>query len=237
MNKLILLLLTVFFLTSCNKGFEKTYKGQIGNKYDIMISLISDDGVKVRGFYFYENKGEALKVNGSVDGNGNIVLHETFEDKRTGVINGKMIGQEINGVWKNPNNGKELDFFVKETDINYNETFLKKSDEARAREKENAYKSLSNTYMSKFNNINFVKTEYLGDKKLFFEINVASEKCASENLKGIANIIDINKSVFKKGNYQLTFLFKGKELEVRAKGTNFDDLGLNCYPQGIYILR
>lgn len=76
------------------------------------MKLKSLDG-SVEGFYFYEKQGQALRIDGNEDDNGNMILHETLDEKRTSVINAKKIGNEINGILKNPNTGKELNFSVK----------------------------------------------------------------------------------------------------------------------------
>lgn len=86
--KKLTILFVFFILTSCNKNFEKTYKGKIANKYDIILTL-SSDGDRLEGFYFYKSKGQALRLEGNIDNNGNLILQETVEGKRTGVINAK----------------------------------------------------------------------------------------------------------------------------------------------------
>lgn len=223
---------TVLFLVSCSKNFDKTYKGKIGNKYDIIITLFADGG-EVQGEYFYEAKGQALRLNGNVDNEGNIILQETLDGKRTGVINAKKVGDEINGVWKNPNNGKELDFSVKEVDINYNDVYFEKSIKAAKKQEEIEYKKLTGTFSDKHNKRRKAKIEYLGNNQLLFEIDVASANCAREPYKGVAKILNLNKSVFKKGNFELTLLFQGRNVDVNYKGSD-DDLGLFCYPSGIF---
>lgn len=226
--------LTIFFafvtLISCSKNFNKTYKGQIANKYDIIVTLSSDSD-KVEGFYFYKSKGQGLRLEGNIDANGNLILQESLEGKRTGVINAKKIGDEINGVWKNPNTGKELDFSVKETDINYSEIFVKTSLEADKKQNEIDYKKLTGTFTSKIDERSKVNVEYLGNNQLLFEIDVASAKCAMDAYKGVANVINLNKSVFKKGDFELTFKFLGRDLDIIPKGRD-EDLGMYCYPSG-----
>lgn len=226
--------LTIFFvlvtLVSCSKNFNKTYKGQIANKFDIILTLSSNSN-KVEGFYFYKSKAKALRLEGNIDANGNLILQESFEGKRTGVINAKKIGDEINGVWKNPNTGKEFDFSVKEADINYNEVFVETSLEADKKQNEIDYKKLTGAFTSKIDERSKVEVEYLGNNQLLFKIDVASVKCSMDVYKGVANIINLNKSVFKKGDFELTFIFQGRSLDISSKG-NDSDLGMFCYPTG-----
>lgn len=93
---------------------------------------------------------------------------------------------------------------------------------------------MTGTFISKNDKGNKVKTEYLGNNQLLFEIEIASKKCAMGAYKDVANIININKSVFKKVDFELTLFFSGKGLEIKSKGKD-DDLGMYCYPEGSYV--
>lgn len=231
MKKLTIIII-LFALLSCGNNFEKTYKGKIANKYDITLTLSSVDG-RLEGFYFYQRKGQGLRIEGNIDSNGNLILQETVDGKRTGVINAKKIGDEINGVWKNPTTGKELDFSIKEANINYNEVFINANQEASKKQQEIEYKKLTGIFASKIDSRTKVKTEFLRNNQLLFEIDMASEKCAMNAYKGVANIINLNKSVFKKGDFELTFKFLGRDLNITSKG-NDDNLGMYCYPTGTF---
>lgn len=52
--------------------------------------------------------------------------------------------------------------------------------------------------------------------------------------KGVADIIDSNKSYFKKGDYELILLFNAKKLEIIWKARD-NNLGMYCYPTGTYV--
>src|SRR6185312_12015284 len=68
--------------------FRENFVGMIGNKYDISM-LLERNGADLTGSYAYERVGahnayesekKALKLKGSIDGDGNVTLTETSDE-------------------------------------------------------------------------------------------------------------------------------------------------------------
>lgn len=124
-RKLILATITTIVMLCCNKkadniqidtintDFTKTFEGQIENKYDIQMKLISNNG-NITGYYFYKNIGDNIEIKGNVDSQGKISISE-FDKKgnQTGAFKGEMLNEnKIQGTWSKPNGSNSKPFFL-----------------------------------------------------------------------------------------------------------------------------
>lgn len=124
-RKLILATITTIVMLSCNKkadnsqidiintDFVKVFEGQIENKYDIQMKLISNNG-NINGNYFYKKTGEEIEIKGFINNLGKISINE-FDKKgnQTGVFNGEMLNEnKIQGTWSKPNGSNPMPFFL-----------------------------------------------------------------------------------------------------------------------------
>jgi hypothetical protein len=114
--------------------FRENFVGRIGNKYDISM-LLERNGADLTGSYVYERAGaynayetekKALKLKGSIDGDGNVTLTETSDEtsnpQKTGEFKGKLDGLSGNGpvrlrfsgLWTGGQEGKQMPFSLLE---------------------------------------------------------------------------------------------------------------------------
>jgi len=95
------------------------FEGKIDQKIEIVMELNIHDDV-VNGKYYYKKVQNEILVNGTIS-NGQISLMEyTVNGKNTGKFEGKLVGTEFKGIWKNVEKpGTNLTFLLvsKETPI------------------------------------------------------------------------------------------------------------------------
>jgi hypothetical protein len=124
--------------------FRENFVGKIGNKYDISMSL-ERKGADLTGGYVYERAGaynvyelqnKALKLNGMIDGDGNVTLTETSDEagnpQKTGEFKGKLDGLSANGaprlrfsgLWTGGKEGKQMPFSLLELRFDFGELSL-----------------------------------------------------------------------------------------------------------------
>ena len=141
MNRFIQIVL-LFMAISCknessnsnNTSFIKTFEGEIGSKYEIVLKMRVDNG-NAEGNYFYRSTGEKLKIKGVIDKLGDIILNE-FDTKgnQTGIFKGKIInGTKLLGTWSKADGGKEMDFTLIESNTNFEGVAVEQ--EKKAKEK------------------------------------------------------------------------------------------------------
>lgn len=111
------------------KGIPKIFVGSIivDNFTDLKIWMkLYQDGSKLEGEYYYlkNSKGERLKLNGTIDDKGNIILVETDKDEnRTGEFIGSYEEGIFYGTWKSPYGKKEFRFVAFEQFVSPNIEF------------------------------------------------------------------------------------------------------------------
>lgn len=94
--------------------FKKSYEGSINNKYQITMTLTKTGNV-LSGSYAYATIGTSIKVAGTIDENGAIVLNEYSDsDKLLGTFNGTYRAEGISGNWNRANSDKLLPFLLTE---------------------------------------------------------------------------------------------------------------------------
>jgi hypothetical protein len=110
-----------------NISFIKTFEGEIGGKYQIMLKIKVDEG-NVEGDCFYRSSSEKLKIKGSIDKLRDIILNEyDAEGNQTGVFKGKLIGDsKLSGTWSKADGGKQKDFTLIESNSNFEEASIAK---------------------------------------------------------------------------------------------------------------
>lgn len=185
----------IFILSSCNTqetnqsqnlqnsqsslDFVKTFEGQINNKYDIAMKLMSNSG-QITGNYFYKSVGTSIKLNGQVKEDGNIILNEfDTEGNQTGVFNGKVINSnKIEGQWSKPNGDKQMSFYV----IESNSNFEGSQKEINAEKFEGEYSSGSNV----------LKVSVKNADQIEVNISISNEMCIMSDIKGYLKINETN---------------------------------------------
>ncbi len=103
--------------SASNKANAKTFLGDLSDKR-VEINLTRDSS-NLSGIYKYEKVGKDLKLAGTIDASGNFTLQETdAAGGKTGEWKGvwKESGGRaaLNGKWKNPKGGDELNFSADE---------------------------------------------------------------------------------------------------------------------------
>ncbi len=118
MNKYILF----FLLALCSQVYSQEYlcstdchyKGFIDSKIPVSMDLKINKNDSLSGFYFYDNVGERIDLDGNIDNNNDIFLKETIDYDITGYFKGKRKGGLLYGTWYNPNQTKSFDFKLNE---------------------------------------------------------------------------------------------------------------------------
>jgi hypothetical protein len=95
---------------------QRRFSGAINGKYWIVMKL-NIQGGSVGGTYYYEKYGKDIRLEGSIDGKGNISLTE-FNPK-DGSISGSFAGKfvsyrRIEGRWTKGDGSKTMPFWVEE---------------------------------------------------------------------------------------------------------------------------
>ena len=125
-NKFILTVVLVFaaVLTASAQNVTKTFKGYISGS-PVQFALMRDGG-KLTGNYFYTRVGKPLKLNGTIDADGNFKLTETDANgKKTGEFSGQwkddpaINGITLEGNWRKPNSTEDLGFSASEQLIEF----------------------------------------------------------------------------------------------------------------------
>src|ERR1051325_917189 len=107
--------------TAAPNQFHKTLTGTLDNRLDIEMEL-ERSGQKLTGSYFYENVRDYIELEGTVDNGGSAKIKEMTDGKATGVFNGRLNGEERNGVvtlrfegtWSNARGDKQMPFSLRE---------------------------------------------------------------------------------------------------------------------------
>ncbi len=125
-NKLILTTILVFaaFLAASAQTVTKTFKGYISGS-PVQLTLIRDGG-NLTGSYTYTRIGKPLKLNGTIDAEGNFKLTETdAAGKKTGAFSGQwkddpaLNGIMLEGNWRKPNSTEDVGFNASEQNIEF----------------------------------------------------------------------------------------------------------------------
>lgn len=106
--------------------FVKTFEGQIANKYDIVVKITSNNGL-IDGTYFYKKTGGNIQLKGAIDSTKKVIINE-YDNKgnQTGIFEGVFKKNRIDGRWSKPNGDNSMEFFLIESNTNY-ETFQKQT--------------------------------------------------------------------------------------------------------------
>src|SRR5258708_13815671 len=109
-------------------GEKFFYRGTIANNLSIEM-ILTRDGDRLTGTYFYPKVGKSINLGGTVDKDGNVELKESDESgKDTGIFKGKWKPatdspdpslNEIEGKWSKPDGSKETPFQVVQQPIEF----------------------------------------------------------------------------------------------------------------------
>jgi hypothetical protein len=109
-------------------GEKFYYRGTIANNLSIEM-ILTRDGDRLTGTYFYPKVGKNINLGGTIDKDGNVDLKESDESgKDTGIFKGKWksaVGSpdpslnEIEGKWSKPDGSKETSFQVVQQPIEF----------------------------------------------------------------------------------------------------------------------
>jgi len=104
------------------------YRGTIADNLAIEM-ILTRDGDRLTGTYFYPKVGKSINLGGTVDKDGNVELKESDESgKDTGIFKGKWKPatdspdpslNEIEGKWSKPDGSKETPFQVVQQPIEF----------------------------------------------------------------------------------------------------------------------
>lgn len=90
------------------------YIGNINKKLDVVFSL-TQNGTKIKGFYYYEKVGVNISLTGEITGD-KIMLNELNEQgKIVAVITLKLQPGKVSGTWQNVANKKTLTIALQKT--------------------------------------------------------------------------------------------------------------------------
>jgi hypothetical protein len=109
-------------------GEKFYYRGTIANNLSIEM-ILTRDGDRLTGTYFYPRVGKNITLGGTIDKDGSVELKESDESgKDTGVFKGKWKAaidspdpslNEIEGKWSKPDGSKETPFQVVQQPIEF----------------------------------------------------------------------------------------------------------------------
>lgn len=94
--------------------FNKYYEGSLNNKYQITMSLTKTKNI-LSGNYAYTSTGDPIKISGTIDDAGTIILNEyTDAGMLIGTFNGKYQQSGIVGDWNKANSSSSMPFYLTE---------------------------------------------------------------------------------------------------------------------------
>lgn len=118
MKNLFFALLLVFssvnsFAQNAVSPFYKHFKGEIANKYELVMDL-NYDGTRVFGSYYYVKHKTLIRLEGTIKPNGQVQLSEYTATNKTGTFVGKITASNFTGTWYNNAKTKPLNVALKE---------------------------------------------------------------------------------------------------------------------------
>lgn len=133
------LIFTVFFIQTLAQNGAKIFRGNVGES-SIQMTL-ERKGNKLSGTYFYQKVKKELRLEGTIDNEGNFKLTEFAPNgTKTGEFSGKWsnsetdIGISLTGNWINPKSKEETYFTAQEQYVEFtgshkleNKTFAEKN--------------------------------------------------------------------------------------------------------------
>jgi hypothetical protein len=105
--KLLAALLLLPALASPVEARERRihFRGTLDQKLPVRMTLVRD-GSRISGVYLYEAVGDAVRLEGTIDGRENVRLDEFVEGgQRTGLFSGVWRGRNFAGTWSKPEPG------------------------------------------------------------------------------------------------------------------------------------
>ncbi len=130
MKKYLLFIIAIFSLavfSACSgnetvDNYTKTFEGKIGEEYEIVAKLKFSNN-QLEGVYYYKKLGVDLKIKGSIDADGILILNEFDSNgNQTGIFKGTFSNTSLSGNWSKPDGSKSKAFSLKESEINYDST-------------------------------------------------------------------------------------------------------------------
>lgn len=99
---------------STNENFNKSFIGKLGRNIEVVFNISNGNG-KIEGNYFYQKKGLNIRLIGTLKNDVLTMFELDDNGNKTATIHGKIIGNQINGTWKNIKTGKILDLELTQT--------------------------------------------------------------------------------------------------------------------------
>lgn len=185
------------------QNFTKTFEGQLDFEYDIVMKISSNNG-KVTGNYYYKNAGEELKLKGTIDKEGKVLLNEYNKSgSMTGLFEGNLYDDsKISGYWKKPDESKILTLNLTESFNDYEVLKNQKSKKGS-----NKY---DGEYYSEYDFRSFIKIRTLSNNEIEYTVHILIESPSYLDLKGKATLKN-NKAVSSDNSVKLTFNQKALE--------------------------
>ena len=97
---------------------QRIFRGSIGGKYPIQMTLMRGDGGALSGSYFYESKRSDLRLEGTINDKNEFVLSEYGGGNRTGIFKGRWRDTDyepeaiLEGDWSMPNGSQQSPFYL-----------------------------------------------------------------------------------------------------------------------------
>jgi hypothetical protein len=188
---------------------------------------LSKSGKDLRGTYSYKKNGVSIKISGSVDKSGALIINEYNENGiLTGIFKGTLLEGNILGNWSKADGSSVMPFNLKESNISELENNQLQSSKINW---EGNY-TLTGDYINK--ELTISKPNSKGEFE--FEFIVSSESCIAYSYLGTArlknNTYATGTAEDNFGKCKITFNYNTskKFIEVGIDG------GVRCHPDGVY---
>ena len=91
-------------------------RGEIAHHLNIAMRLLRE-GSKLSGSYYYVRIGKDIRLSGTIDDGGTVLLEEFVNGEKTGTFRGRFVSNErMEGTWSKPGSTTSRDFFLLNTD-------------------------------------------------------------------------------------------------------------------------
>jgi len=89
-----------------------TLEGEIAHHLYIVMRL-RREGSNLSGSYYYVRIGRDIRLSGTIDDEGSVILEEFVNGEKTGTFRGRFVSNErMEGTWSKPGSRRSRDFFL-----------------------------------------------------------------------------------------------------------------------------
>lgn len=217
------------------QNFTKSFEGNISGDLGIIMTLTSSNN-KLDGTYTYKTKGQPIRISGTIDEYGNLIINEYNDQGHiTGVFKGQFSDESIKGHWFSPEGSKKTPFSI--TESKNSETDIMKS---KAQKSEDDLQWTGIYFDSKGRSLKV--TGPASDGAIEFELTpLINERCSESVWVGTAYLTNSQVANYHEEvggcHFNFTFNSSGEhfrfsQIEVRESDC---DHGVACMPfDGLY---